>query len=345
MKKSVNTPKIARCIQLVLSTILLHTMGMVTHAQSGNPPLLNIYSLQLESLADPIDAGADVYVCTVAKREPFPSDKMSAGIEQGKITLTTVKTILGKNRREIALPYCYASDVSKLPTESYVWQALGGTNTLFLCTILTNAQDNSIPTISGINEAAISVVGLQGKDDPKIQDMEAISKIYYQKKELTFKNTLVKSISDSLQAVRIFAMQEMIMNYGLTSSAEVLNILQAKAARFKDGDDDTEILNIIFYIRNHGVDQQLSSEMRLFFARCLVAILNAPSKSIRARDVNSLAFVVQGLNINPKDGPQGKLSSSERQILKAELDLELKNPTGNTVEIVKLIETWLSTYN
>jgi hypothetical protein len=103
---------------------------------------------------------------------------MAGHIEQGKITLNVVMTILGKQRQKIILPYGYVTEPRYLFQGPYVWQELSGTNNLFLCTILSNAQDNTISLIHGITEAAIEVVAVQNLDDPKVQEMENICKLY-----------------------------------------------------------------------------------------------------------------------------------------------------------------------
>lgn len=324
----------------------------------------NIFGMDL---FESFEHDASVYVCNVVKREPSLSES-GRNIERGVITLNVIQTLRGTNRVDLVLPYSFIPRGGIGVDGPLIWPTLddvGQSN--LLCIIVPSAQDSSAPTIPGNNEAA-SMVVVVDKNEGAVLEMEVICKIYGSKVTPKFIRQLKKAVASPQLTVRGFALETTIMKLGKTSPEEALEIIRSRVAAYRESAKHLTISKdpldegaFAMYTQNSSHADIFEAEKLFsdissgilkigpeekfctFLCRCLIALAQSESKTIREKAITGLANGISfydyrpDLHFRPLDG----IDISERKALNTALDVESCVGDTNMLTNIHLIRNRL----
>jgi hypothetical protein len=307
--------------------------------------------------------GASVYRCSVAKSEPSLS-LSDRNIERGVVKLHVIQTLYGTNRPDLSLPYCFVRGIC--PSDCPIWPRLDAVGERdLLCVVVPNAEDPSAPTVPGINEAASRVYTVgDEKDAVAVGEVESICKLYDGQITPEFIQQLKMAVNSPLITLRDFALETTIMKLGKAKSDEALDIIRSRVADYREPAKHTKIARdpldgsaFEFYTQHADradiieADQMLSEigigllpvkaekNYCTFLCRCLIALAQCESKTIREKAITTLADGISwydsrpDLQFRPLDG----LDTSERKALNAALDAESRSGDTNLLASIRSI--------
>jgi hypothetical protein len=270
---------------------------------------------------DSLDHHAEVYLCSLLKTEKSPDSDTE--IERGIVTLHVVACLRGEARDTFILPYSFAVHGYVKDGGPLVWPRL---NLLdgkkLLCVVVPGAEDPTAPTVQNINEAAsmASIVG--GNDDPQVEEMRAMCKLY----ETAEGPALVRDLGAAVNAphsaaMRDFVLQEALMKLGRKSPEEALQILRSRIMTYKAGSDSGEAIRLIMYINQKAGTVEPWQQMSSLFIRALVSYFATASPELNDDALRTIAYIVSQWNDLPKDHRfENTLSKQEKQTLMEALE-------------------------
>ena len=336
-------PKLLLCLALVMSGGLFMgcAMDKPVYPNEGKEIKMNTINVLTLDTFDAFGYNASVYLCAIASHEQ--SSTSDIAVERGKIILRVIKVLRGAKRQSINLPYGFIREGAAIyDGGTVVWPSLkdiGKSN--ILCVVVPNAEDPIIGKIQGVNEAASSVVVVTGENDTQVQEMETICNLYEIKRTPEFIKTLNRALSDPRPAVRDFALQATVMKLGRTAPDEAVKIIQARAESYENDEDVAEADRLIGYIEGKRGLVEPWDQMNKLLCRCLVAIAQSGSKTIRNHAISALANTVSFFNYRPDFRLQDGLTASEKKALKNVLDSSLDKSDTNLVSNIHLLNKWI----
>ena len=352
--------KITLCLMFVLIGSLKLKAGII----ESRP--FNVYAWNM-NLFESLEHNADVYVCSVVKREPWQAES-GRNIERGVVMLNVVKVLRGKNRKNIILPYSFIP-VGGLGIDGpLIWPVLDGLeNKYILCVIVPDGEDPTTPKKTGVQEAASKVVVVDD-DEAAVSEMKRLCELYDDQITPDSIKALKQAVGSLQPTVRRFALETTIMKLGKASPDAAYEIIKARAAIYREFTKDVTVArdpldeeSLLIYQQNPqtarsayineaedllgdigngflkiGPDEKFCT----FLCRCLVILTQSESKTIRTKAINALAGSISSydyrpdLHFRPLDG----LDVSEKNVLNRALADELQTGDTNTLANIRLIQ-------
>lgn len=353
---------IATKTRLVLCFALVPALAISLSAGIIEKPPFNVYGALDRSLFQSFQHNAGVYLCSIVKYEPSAGLTDNA-IERGVVTLRVVEVLRGTNGPEFALPYSCCNPHGNGMGEfdgPLIWPVLEGIkDRRILCVVVPDGEDPSAPGIPNVHEAAswVRIVN----DDAAVREMKTICRLYDSKVSPKLATELKAAVDSRLLSVRTFGLEATVMKLGKADPEAALKIVRCRAAGYREIADHVNLapdplneLAVSAYEQNAryadineaenvlgdigGGFLRIGPEEKFctFLCRCLVALSDSESPTIRQRAVACLADNIcmydyrPDLHFRPLDG----LSDSEKRRLGAALNRE--SSTGNTNLLAKI---------
>lgn len=330
----------------------------------------NVYAGDM-NLFESLKHNADVYVCSVVKREPWPAES-DRNIERGVATLKVVNVLRGTNRQDIILPYSFITVGGMGIDGPLIWPILDGLeNKHILCVIVPDGEDPTAPKKTGVQEAASKVI-IVDDGEATVREMKRLCELYDDQITPDFIKTLKQTVASLQPTVRCFALETTIMKLGKALPDEAYEIIKSRAAIYRESTKDITVAGdpldeeaVVIYQQNSqtvksayineaeellrdinngflktGPDEKFCT----FLCRCLVALTQSESKTIRTKAINALAGNISfydyrpDLHFRPLDG----LDISAKNALNTALADESQTGDTNMLANIKLIQKRLA---
>lgn len=332
-------------------------------------PPYNVYAALDRSLFQSFEHDAGVYLCSIIKCEPAASS-LSESIEYGVVTLRVQEVLRGTNGPELVLPYscCNPRHIGACEADGpLIWPTLDGIKDRLLCVVVPEGEDPTAPKIPNADGAASWVMTV--KDDAAIREMKTICGLYDSKVSPRLAKELKAAVESRLLTLRTFGLEATIMKLGKADPDAALEIVRSRAAGYREIADRIDLEPdpldepaVSAYQQNAryadineaenvlgdigGGFWRIGPEQKFctFLCRCLVALSESESPTIRQRAIASLAGNISDydyrpdLHFRPMDG----LSDSEKTRLGAVLNRESSTSDTNLLARIRLIRERLA---
>lgn len=308
--------------------------GLLLAAQVSGDQEVSVVGLDLFGA---FEAHASVYLCTVAKREPYAVQPERVA-ESGKVELTINKVLFGTKLENITLPYRFwLSDIAAGFDGPLTWPQFQNGNKL-LCVVLPYAQDPG--TSDTPQTVASKVLVVTGEKDAKVQEMMAVCTLYETRNTPEFIPGLEKAMADPRPELRDFAMQA-LLNVGKTSPDTAIKVIQSRVAHYTGGADAAEGDGFISLIGGDLFRSGLNKDVP-WFLRCLATLSQSESKNVRQLALGTLAFYIPHPN-SRELRVEDVLNAGEQQALrKTVAKSETEFGDQETRDNIRAIRMWLN---
>lgn len=352
------------CFPLVSALVLSLSAGII------EKPPYNVYAALDRSMFQSFEHNAGVYLCSIVKCEPTASS-LSESIERGVVTLRVMEVLRGTNGLELVLPYscCNPRHIGACEADGpLIWPTLDGVNDRrLLCVVLPDGEDPTAPKVPNADGAASWVTIV--KDDAAISEMKTICRLYDSKVSPELAKELRAAVESRLLTLRTFGLEATIMKLGKAAPDAALEIVRSRAAGYREIADHIDLepdpldeLTVLAYQQNAryadineaenvlgdigGGFWRIGPEQKFctFLCRCLVALSESESPTIRQKAIASLAGNISDYDYRPdlRFRPLDGLSDSEKTRLGAVLNRESSTSDTNLLARIRLIRERLA---
>ena len=295
------------------------------------------------SLADALEKGASAYLCTEVKREPVYSETVQGRLfaEDGRMTLEVHKTLFGKPRKTMTLPYSGHLSGPQWDIWSsalFEWfpydQPLPTGRKYLLVVVVQNGVDRRNFLVPDMGEAARMVRAIHGEDSEELREWTTIFDLYKLMGTPKFEPALIQALDDQRSIVREYVIEGILQYIGKTAPDEAVKIVQSRVQRYQKGVGNKEADEFIRQLGNLDRDAE---QWKLSF-RCLAELLQSKSEEIKRKSLSLLSHDASEWRDSTMYTPD-IMNAQEKMALKRAL-ADTKADEGS-MDAITTIRKWL----